>query len=42
MKGMVMGMVKPKSKPAKKVVVAAKTSMPKGKMMKKAGKGKMC
>lgn len=40
MKGMVMGMVKPKSKPAKKV--AAKTSMPKGKMMKKSGKGKMC
>ena len=41
MKAMIMGAVKPKSKPAKKAVVA-KTSMPKGKMMKKAGKGKMC
>ena len=38
-----MGAVKPKSKPAKKVMVASKTSMPKGKMMmKKSGKGKMC
>lgn len=42
MKAMMMGAVKPKSKPAKKAVVVAKTSMPKGKMMKKAGKGKMC